>query len=439
MDKKNKLSFFAVIFFALYMVLPEYFALELSSSLPLITGSRILLILLLIYYVAKNDWKIHFKIFYNDGCKKYFVIYFVCMIITNLYYALSTKEAIKELFIIILEELVVLWLIVKIVNTREKMDKVLKIIAISSAITAIISIIGTITGNNLFYYLNTVSRKMLMASFYRLGFIRAEAGFGHAVYYALYCIMMIPICMYLLEKEKNNCIYIICFALNIIGLVLANSRGPLLIFACMSIYMFCRKKTSLIQKYIPMLFLSIILIIFLFLTNDKIENFVKNIFISLTNVFKTNVVSIEDYGGNDGNGIDSRLNQYSMVQYAMKKNFLFGLGANAHIRGVQMWYNTYTERWQLTNTYDVGYFLIICTYGIIGLLGNLVLYYGIIINTFKSKFKRDSIIEMFKYIFIIYFLGLFAVTGINNVFWIILSLFIAYLNILNLESTKNDI
>ena len=51
--KKEKLNFIEKAFFAFYLVLPSYFAIEISGSLPLISASRILLIMTMIFYVIK--------------------------------------------------------------------------------------------------------------------------------------------------------------------------------------------------------------------------------------------------------------------------------------------------------------------------------------------------------------------------------------------------
>lgn len=432
----NKLSFVAIIFFALYIILPSYFAIELASFLPLMTGSRIILILLIISYIFKQKGIINVKIFYNKNLKKYFKIYFLCVLITNLYYCAITTEAIKRILVIIIEELLLLWIVVKVINTKEKLIFALKIISIMSGITAVIAVIGSITDKNLFNYLNTVSRDVLIANYYRLGFLRAEAGFGHAVYYGLYCVVIIPIAMYLAENEKRNLKYIICLSLNILGLIFSNSRGPFLVLGVLVIYMIFNKKKELLKKYIPFIICCIYILLILFFINQEFKKFIGNIIISLTNVFASETVAIENYGLNDQNGVDSRMSQFTMVTYALSRNPLFGLGAGAHTRGVQMWFNPSTNRWNTIKTYDVGYFSIICMYGIIGFIGNIILFWGIIKNVLKNKLKDDQIILMFKYVFIGYFLGLFAVTGINNVFWMLLSLLVSYLNIL--ENANNE-
>ena len=49
-------------FFAVYPVLPDYFAIELGGGLPLLKASRILILLLLISSLIYNKGKVHLPI-----------------------------------------------------------------------------------------------------------------------------------------------------------------------------------------------------------------------------------------------------------------------------------------------------------------------------------------------------------------------------------------
>lgn len=81
----NKISLFAKIFFALYIILPSYLAVEISINLPLITASRIILIFVTVYYIAKNKGKIKLNLFKCKKDKYNFFMYSILMFISNLY------------------------------------------------------------------------------------------------------------------------------------------------------------------------------------------------------------------------------------------------------------------------------------------------------------------------------------------------------------------
>ena len=61
----NKEKFLAYFFF-LYPILPEYFAVSVSDSLPLFTASRLLFLMLLVAYLLKEK-KISYGILKDEG------------------------------------------------------------------------------------------------------------------------------------------------------------------------------------------------------------------------------------------------------------------------------------------------------------------------------------------------------------------------------------
>ena len=431
MEKEKKIGLVAVLFFLLYIVLPSYFAIEISESFPLITASRILLLILIISYILVRRGVIKIKIFRDSSLKYPYLIYFSLMMISNFYYVPMTSEAVKQILILILEELLVIWIISNIVTSKDNLVFCLKMMSISAGIVACISIISSLIGKNIFYYLITINRSNILASNYlRLGFIRAEAGFGHAVYYGAYCVFMIPVIMYVMETQKKKGIYSICLFLDIIALVFANSRGSLVIGAILIAYMLIKKKPKYLKKYIVVLLILIVLLTIIYFTNETIKNFLYNIFVSITIIFDSNNAEIENYGNNSLTGLKSRTSQITQMTYGLKQNLFFGLVANAHNRGVLKWYTPWTGEWQITKTIDVGYVGVVAQYGIIGGIAFLVLYLAILFSIFDKKSKSDDLMQMFKYVFIAYFLMMLSISGVHDFFWVVFGLFIAYKNIL---------
>ena len=440
MNKECKLNFLVFLFFALYIILPSYFAIEISSNLPLITGSRILLILLVTYYAVKEKGKINLRIFQNKKMGKSMKKYFIIMIIVNIYFIGKTTEAIKEILTIILEEFIVIWIITKFITTKEKFIKSLEVLAISSSVVAIISIIGSLLGENLFYKLNTVSRTMLMASYSRLGFVRAEAGFGHPVYYGTYNVVMISIIMYLIENTQNekSWKYMLCLGLDILALIFANSRGSILVLGVMLIYMLTYKNVKNLKKYFCFVLIALIGVIFLFIVKPEMMNFFKNIYVSLINVFSSDATQLDNYGRNSS-GLESRTMQISEITWTLMHNPLMGFGPAAHTRGLIKYINRHGN-WQVIETLDVGYIAIFCQFGIIGTIGTFILYKSICGIIFDKKHKKkESVIEMFKFIYISYFLCMFSITRVHSLFWVITGLLVAYINIIKIEEKNNSL
>lgn len=140
--KKTKKDLFLIIFFSLYIVLPDYFAIELSESFPLLTISRLLLVFAFFVYVIGKNGIISKKIFKKKNTQILFWIYIILMIVSNLYYINVTNEAAQRIFTLIFEELMLLYIIVNYVDSMDKFNKAINTIAISSGIVALIAIIG---------------------------------------------------------------------------------------------------------------------------------------------------------------------------------------------------------------------------------------------------------------------------------------------------------
>lgn len=429
-----KIGLFELIFMALYLILPNYFAVEISSMLPLITGSRLVLIIWIIGYVLLNNGIIKLRIFNSKKTKIIFIFYFCVRILTNVYYISVTNEALKEILVIVLEELIVLWLIVQNINTQDKIEKSLDVMIKVSIIINIITIIGVFLGKNLFYYLNIVNRTMLMADYSRMGLIRAEAGFGHPVYYGIYCIVMAIIALQFMEKYKDKKIYCIIFLLNICALILANSRGSIIALFIVFIYYLSQKNFATLVKYLKYLLIAGLLFILMILIFPNILKFTEDIFKSIIKIFN-NDVEIVNYGSNQ-NGLESRFNQITQVSYSLEQNFWFGLGPSAQTRNVLKWYNPYNEKWETSTSFDVGYFAIICQYGILGAIAYFGLYCYILKIVFNKKYKNDYVMQIFKYSFLSYFVMMMSVSGLHKMFWILTGLLVSYYNIVEKEEKK---
>lgn len=424
--EKQKLGLISTLFFFLYLILPSYFALEISSSFPLLTASRIVLLLLVIVYTLNKKGKIGLKAVYKNDLKNYLTIYFVSLIIANLAYITKTTEAIKQLFSIVLEQLIVLWIIVKILDSRGKINRALELMVYTSGVVAVVSIIGTVIGQNPFEYLNTVQRTMLISNYTRLGFLRATAGFGHAVYYGAYNAVMIPITMYFIENARRKTSYAMCLGLQIIALFLANSRGSIISVLFVGLIMLITKRKKQLRKYRIYFVVGAVLIIFLFAGSSQIREYAQGVYKSLVNIFFSDGSVIDNYGKNT-QGVLSRLTQLSSIQFTLKQNPLFGLGAGAQNRGVVSVLRS-NGTWGITNTFDSALVSIACQYGIVGLIGYSALYIGIGRTVFNKTFLGE-IEDSFKYSYLIYLLCLLSISGIDSLLWVMISILVAYCNL----------
>lgn len=439
--KRQKLDVITGVFAALYIVLPSYFAIEVTQSLPLLTGSRILLLGVIIDYIYQKRYIIPLNISYDRGFRRVLNIFFCLIVVVNvIHFTDCFSDSLKELFVLVFEGLFVVWVLPKKVNTICKLNRFFEIMIYSSGVVAVISIISTFIGKNLFNYLNLVSRSLNLMDFTRFGLIRPQAGFDHAVHYGLFCAVMCIIVLHYMDNASGTkfSLFAICFILNIIALFLSNSRGSLTAFIATFLLRLVEKK-SVEKKQLKrmVLFLSILLlgVAILACITPQVFTFAENVLISLfaSLINPDKMSNISGFGMNT-DGILSRTTQLSGVEYVMKKNLLFGMGSNADDRGLIQYLSPYTHSWYVTDTYDVGYIEIFCNFGLVGFIGYILLYATTLIKTLSPKINdKANINKLFKYIFITYFIGLLTVdiSGTFKFFWVLLALYIGYINIIN--------
>ena len=273
-NQKNTITWDQILFFALYIVAPEYLAIEISGSLPILTVSRMVLLLLGVMMLLRKrgellnlrsfslkNWQL---LFTRDPVLLWGMVgYFLLLIITNGAFLLQIPSAaIKQLFVIVVEQYALVWLLTMTIDTREKLKQCLKVLCYASGVVALVTVIGVVCDTNFFHLLKTTQREMLMATYYRLGLLRAEAGFGHPVFYGAFCAVILPVCMYLLEgseKKRERFLLSCCVVLNLLGLILSNSRGSLYAFLALLVLMIPIKLAMRIGKKMILNYLAILL------------------------------------------------------------------------------------------------------------------------------------------------------------------------------------
>ena len=196
---------------------PECFALELSSSLPLLTGSRVILVIMIIASIHKQ--------IINIKLDKTFLAYFIFLLVVSLYH-LSTNfsAALKAIFTLIIEQAVLYIVMKNLIKSKEIWYKGMEIMVSVSGIMSILGLFEAISGINVFYYLTITSRDMLQASYERLGSLRAESAFGHPVYFAVYLLAMLPFALYFYENTAKKK-YLVIGGLDICALFASGTRG----------------------------------------------------------------------------------------------------------------------------------------------------------------------------------------------------------------------
>lgn len=428
MHKSQKTDRLILLFFSLYMILPSYFALEVNESLPLLTASRVILFFCFAIIILRKNGRV--PILKMDGTLK---TYFSLFILVNIFHIFDLKTSSLNPFLsILLEQFGVLWLIMILVNTRHKFEKSVGILMYSSAAVSVISILGFIFNTNFFYILKTVSRTLTQAGMtdigYRNGLLRVEAGFGHPVYYGMYCSIMIFLCLYVYNYKNLKAVSFVCLLLNIISLLLTNSRGSILAVIITFLLTFFINGKKERKKYLKIIFGAILIVAILFVLSSKIRDYIIGVMQSIFIYFGLSDSISANYGANISFTSD-RLMQFTGIIWTLLHKPITGFGYGAQSTGLISYYNR--GMWFKTTTFDVGYVEIFCCYGIIGFIACLFLVKNIIKNL--KYIKNEPYCIMFRNIFIVYLLCLLSVVNIDKIFWVILGLLLAYIRIVKLE------
>jgi hypothetical protein len=353
---------------ALYALLPQYFAIEISSSLPLITASRIIILFLLFYAIIKGKLKRNvFYIIIHSGYSKILIGYFTLSLIATLPY-LNNGSILKDLFGIIFDQILLFILITNSVDSKKKLDKCIWILTISFIIVCICGIVERFTGYNFWNNFYTISRSITNANDTRLGVNRVSFSFSHPIYFGMYIVLLIPIIMYMIKSKKNNNIYIIGLALGIICCFFTVSRGPIGVMFLTIILNFFDMKRQERKRFISF-FIMIGILIFIGLL--FFSNMVDSIIITLKTILNEFGFSynVDDFGSNSG-GVDSRLSQFDIYGNAIRNNWLFGIGSGASDIYVSV---------------DNAYLGWILSGGVFGLASKLTLYLGSIVLLFNQR------------------------------------------------------
>lgn len=424
--KRRKLSineFCAWMLSALYIILPTYFSLDISDSLPSFTGSRIIIIVSLIFLLFAGG---NIVIPRSKSMKQVAMFVLVLSIVNLLHLQDSSSYSIKAIFSLLLEDILLICIICTLLNSQRKIIAFVNVMVAASAVVVFFAIIEFFTGYNVFYLLTTTTRTVYQASYIRLGMTRAEASFGHSVYFGVYCSGILPFTLYLYEKT-NKRKYLVVALLNIVGVLISGSRGQMVACFVTLALIYINKHGRIKSKYtialISFIVLAAVTMVFVPAAFSYIWENVK----SLLNIVGFNFAISSDYGINLS-GLDSRMVQWSGIRWLFENNsFILGLGSLASSRGLVSYYWS-SYGWQTVKSIDVGYVGWFLEYGLVGAIVYFCFFAFFLTRSIKNSLESDenNLYNPIKWFFICYLFNLLSSTGLEKMLWIVIAIFICY-------------
>lgn len=423
--------------------IPPYLAYQLSSSLPVITAYRLILLLFIFdQLLVKKKLRIFLKTIKKDKFSPVIFIYSIGIMVPGFFHLSESfdKTAFIGSFSIIFENVILYYLILMNCGTYFKKDikyfqKALSIICLSSLILSILGIIEYVTSFNIFHLLETSNVSGILSNTYvRQGQLRVSSSFSHALGYGLYLLLVIPIAFYKFKKSNHKKYYTVLLFLLIINLFLTISRSTLLAFGCslFVFYLLSNLKRKIMYLYISLIIVFPAMAISLVpgTENVPVISIIGNNLKGLSDTFLGTHMAT-DYGNN----IEPFSYRNQLINYALSQqgtDNIFGKGVGFIRKEPLVFYipeiNPYGPT--ISQSVDNYYANVKLESGWIGLISTFILLFAIILTIFRNR-KKGLFNKIILVSFMGYLIELFSVNDLNTIIflWILLAIYSSYLSL----------
>lgn len=390
--KKQYLYFFIPCM----LFLPQYYGVEISESLPIITVTRIMFLIFYIYVFINRKQNLSLLTNIKKLPKYYLLLagYFIFRITSNLYYVTTYGQALKTISIIIFEQLFLLLAIYMLAPSENEIIILIKSVVYSATAFYCLGIFESLSFFRLFDHLYTVDRYMLNDYYIRLGLLRATTSMGLPGLYSNMCLLTLVLTLYLYNEEKAPK-YICIIALCILATIHSGSRSNIffaIIIFIIYLLLIERNKDRFLKlsKNLVIIVLLCSSFIGVLSISDKKYSYYyittgKSVLNEVGFDFDLNAgkPSNSEGFGQNANGTYSRTSQLSGIKYALSVNPIFGQGSGVQNRNEIKYF--FHGKWLNFHTIDMGIVEIIVSEGLLGLLGYLSIIAFVITNLVKRK------------------------------------------------------
>lgn len=372
---------FLDMFLLMLLFLPDYYGIDFSDGLPILTATRIAFVTFYIYFFIKYKYDApKIRSFRDIRTETWFLIgYFILRIFSNLQYVTMYNQSVKTIFSILFEQLLLCIVAYNIRLTKGEYLRIIRNIVYVAAVIFVLGIWESFTSYRIASLLYTVSRPMLNLYDVRLGFLRSTVMFGMPGFYGNFCVIILPMILFMYEYTRQKRYLIIIF-LDIYATIHSGCRSSLFFCGIIVLLAFIMIKKDVNRRIIFVKNGCCILLVLICITSllSIVSPYARYYYVgtgkSMLNEigFEFNVnegapEGVNGYGINKDSGTTSRIIQLTGIEYVMTVNPVFGLGSGAQNRG-DVYYRLKDGKWHSIKTYDVGYVEMFMDEGIVGIV-----------------------------------------------------------------------
>jgi len=437
-------------------LLPDQFAIEISKSLPLLTGQRVLILILLGFFLWKcmkqRSWKPSIPL----------LIYFainVLISLVNMRYGIVGE--LKRIAIMLLEEVMLILMVAELIEDRRELDRCMDAMILSCVAMSFVGMIQTIFEFDIASVLKLVEARAALQLTQRMGMIRAF-GTTNAIIYGCYCAFMAMVIFYRLERTGKQR-YSLALALTLVAMICTLSRSSWLCILCIVGLLFVVRPRKLMKRCWPAVAAMVALCLLLSCINRDFGNAILqtgkstlNTVLSAVNIDplggkltpggtdgagdateetqdpseteRPPMLELpEEFGDNAKNPTRSRMVEWTAVKYMLEEGeAAFGYGYNAFPRGKLHYFYPQFGHWTVAKTLDVGLLAVVTESGFVGLAAYLGLLLFLLLRAFRGRGQNGSFTfnKLMLYMLPLYLLLNFMAAFTGPV-WLFIGLFYA--------------
>lgn len=442
--------------FAFIGVLPEHFALEIHDKLPLVSAVRILIMIVLAFWLydkwKNKKWSFPVSILGYLG---------VNLLVSFVNFRYGVGE-INRIFLFVFERVLLVIMVADLIRDRAEFERCMDFMILSCVAVSIIGMIQTVFDYDIASVLYLNDRMPYTVLTQRMGMTRAYATFN-AITYGCYCAVMALVIYYRLEKT-GKWWYSVAFAMNAAALVCTFSRSAWLCIAGIFFLILLVRRMKFVRRILPSAGIFVLVCALLCVMQPKIwggltetaKSSANTILAALPDSFDSRINGLfddggenssnkeekpakpqfelsEDFGLNDDDPTWSRMVEWTALDYMVQEGqLLFGYGYNAYPRGMLHYYYPQFGGWTKATTLDVGLLALITESGLVGFLSMFALLGFFLWESFRRRDRSHNFdfykltIYMVPLYLLLNFLAAFLQVG---TMWLYFALFYAYRNL----------